>query len=481
MNTILCNQGYIVTKKSITDNQIKSIKKDLKVKPFIQGSRGRFAKSFKIYLENNDKFCIPKFYGLTHFGKPKLQDFLKGIDINLSFAGSLRDYQLDVIKTVVPKIKNQEGGTISLPPGRGKTVIACKLISELKKKTLVVVHKTFLLNQWKNRIEQFLPDARVGIVQGKIIDVDDKDIVIGMLQSLSLKDDYPDDLFDDIGTIIFDECHHLSAEKFSQILRRISVPYMIGLSGTPFRNDKLEKVFEYYIGKMIYYEKPKINQEILVNIYRFKMKHDKFKVVINKYTKEAQISTMVSNMVELVERNTFIVNLVKECREDVNRKILVLSDRLDHLGYIMEEVDKLDIGTTGKYVGGMKQSKLDESEEADIIFSTYSMSSEALDISSLNTVILGTSRRNVEQSVGRILRKQKGNYLSQPLVVDVVDDIRTFVNQSYTRKAYYKKITDFENIKTFTYNDGKVTLDEVKKIKQPVSKFADSDSDEDSE
>lgn len=479
MNTILCNQGYIVTKKSITDNQIKSIKKDLKVKPFIQGSRGRFAKSFKIYLENNDKFCIPKFYGLTHFGKPKLQDFLKGVDINLSFAGSLRDYQLDVIKTVVPKIKNQEGGTISLPPGRGKTVIACKLISELKKKTLVVVHKTFLLNQWKNRIEQFLPDARVGIVQGKIIDVDDKDIVIGMLQSLSLKDDYPNDLFDDIGTIIFDECHHLSAEKFSQILRRISVPYMIGLSGTPFRNDKLEKVFEYYIGKMIYYEKPKINQEILVNIYRFKMKHDKFKVVINKYTKEAQISTMVSNMVELVERNTFIVNLIKECREDVNRKILVLSDRLDHLGYIMEEVDKLDIGTTGKYVGGMKQSKLDESEEADIIFSTYSMSSEALDISSLNTVILGTSRRNVEQSVGRILRKQKGNYLSQPLVVDVVDDIRTFVNQSYTRKAYYKKITDFENIKTFTYNDGKVTLDEVKKIKQPVSKFADSDSDSD--
>lgn len=481
MDTILCNQGYIITKKSITENQINSIKKDLRVKPFIQGSRGKFAKSFKIYLENEQKFCIPKFYGLTNFGKAKLEDFSKGADISLNFAGSLRDYQLDVINTVVPKIKNQEGGTISLPPGRGKTVIACKLISELKKKTLVVVHKTFLLNQWKNRIEQFLPDARVGIVQGKIIDVEDKDIVIGMLQSLSLKDDYPDDLFDDIGTIIFDECHHLSAEKFSQILRRISVPYMIGLSGTPFRNDKLEKVFEYYIGKIIYYEKPKINQEILVNIYRFKMKHEKFKIVINKYTKEAQISTMVSNMVELVERNTFIVNLIKECREDVNRKILVLSDRLDHLDYIMEEVDKLDIGTTGKYVGGMKQSKLDESEKADIIFSTYSMSSEALDISSLNTVILGTSRRNVEQSVGRILRKQKGNYLSQPLVIDVVDDIKTFVNQSYTRKAYYKKITDFEFIKTYTYNKGEVTLDEVKKVKQPTSKFADSDSESDSD
>ena len=67
-----------------------------------------------------------------------------------------------LLKTLLPKIKNQEGGTISLPPGRGKTVIACKLISDLKKKTLVVVHKTFLLNQWKNRIEEFLPKARVG-------------------------------------------------------------------------------------------------------------------------------------------------------------------------------------------------------------------------------------------------------------------------------------------------------------------------------
>ena len=151
MNSVLCNQGYIITKNSLSKNQIQSIKKDLKVKPFIQGSRSRFAKSFKIYLENDDKFCIPKFYGITNFGKPEIEDFSNGKNIYVKFEGSLRDYQIDVIKNVIPKIKNQEGGTISLPPGRGKTVIACKLISELKKKTLVVVHKTFLLNQWKNR------------------------------------------------------------------------------------------------------------------------------------------------------------------------------------------------------------------------------------------------------------------------------------------------------------------------------------------
>ena len=134
MNSVLCNQGYIITKKNISEEKLKDIKKDLKVKPFIPGSRGKFSKSFKIYFENNEKLCIPKFYGLSNFGKPSLIDFMNSKNINLDFAGNLRDYQIKVIDTVLPKIKDQKGGTISLPPGRGKTVIACKLISDLKKK-----------------------------------------------------------------------------------------------------------------------------------------------------------------------------------------------------------------------------------------------------------------------------------------------------------------------------------------------------------
>ena len=133
-NSVLCNQGYIVQKNEVTDIITKNIKKELKVKPYIPGTRGKFVKGFKIYLENDLKLCLPKFYGLKKFGKPNVEDFYSSKDINLKFTGDLRDYQMNVINTVVPKIKNQEGGTISLPPGRGKTVIACKLISELRKK-----------------------------------------------------------------------------------------------------------------------------------------------------------------------------------------------------------------------------------------------------------------------------------------------------------------------------------------------------------
>ena len=101
------------------------------------------------------------------------------------------------------------------------------------------------------------------------------------------------------------------------------------------------------------------------------------------------------------------------------------------------------------------------------------MSSEALDISSLNTVILGTSRRKVEQSVGRILRKQKGNYEVQPLIIDIVDKLKTFVSQSYARKKYYKVITNESNIKTFSYKNGKTIELSKKKKEEPV--LVDSD------
>ena len=75
----------------------------------------------------------------------------------------------------------------------------------IKKKTLIIVHKEFLLNQWKERLEQFMPDAKIGRIQGPIIDIEGKDVVIGMLQSLSMKH-YEQTMFLDFGFTILDEC-----------------------------------------------------------------------------------------------------------------------------------------------------------------------------------------------------------------------------------------------------------------------------------
>ena len=85
------------------------------------------------------------------------------------------------------------------------TIMALNIIAKTKKKALIVVHKEFLLRQWIERIEEFLPGARVGKIQGEIVDIDNKDIVIGMLQSLSMKE-YPNSLFKSFGLTCFDEC-----------------------------------------------------------------------------------------------------------------------------------------------------------------------------------------------------------------------------------------------------------------------------------
>ena len=130
----------------------------------------------------------------------------------------------------------------------GKTVIGINIITRLKKKTLIIVHKGFLLNQWVERIKEFCPESRIGYIQGQIIDINEKDIVIGMLQSLSMKE-YPQDLFSSFGLLICDEVHHISSEVFGRAMQKIVTKYSLGLSGTMVRKDGLTHVFKLFLGE----------------------------------------------------------------------------------------------------------------------------------------------------------------------------------------------------------------------------------------
>ena len=136
------------------------------------------------------------------------------------------------------------------------------IISMLKKKTIVVVHKDFLMTQWRDRILQFLPEARIGKIQQNTIDIEDKDIVLSMVQSLSMKE-YDEDTFNSFGLAVFDECHHLGAEVFHKSMAKVSSKYMLGLSATPDRKDGLRKVFEWFIGPIVYMTKEK-NHEFML-------------------------------------------------------------------------------------------------------------------------------------------------------------------------------------------------------------------------
>ena len=485
MKSVLCNKGYIISKNKFPDEIIKSVKTELKVKPFVKGNYGRGVKSFKLYIENDQKLCIPKYYGLQKFGIPEVIDENNGIKTKIKFKGKLRDYQEKIMDIVLPRIRREGGGLISIPPGKGKTCLGIYIATKLRLKTLVIVHKTFLVDQWKDRIASF-SDARVGMIQQKKVDVVDKDIVIGMLQSICSRD-YEQSILEEYGLIIVDECHHIAARVFSKALRKITAKHILGLSATPNREDKLDRVMYWYMGKMLYQEKQKINQDIKIKIYKYNCKHKDYRDIYNRYTKSVQLPSMITNVCNIPERNNFILKLINQTKKKNNhRKILILSGRLDQLDQLKNIIDEKKKYTTSKYIGGMKKDALKESENAEIIFSTYEMSSEGLDIPSLNTVFMISPRSNVEQSVGRILRKEAGKYLAQPLVVDIVDKLRVFTAQGYKRRKFYKNITNYKNIDIYNLIDKEWLLEGKKEPKSndlPVftnknDQFLSSSSDE---
>ena len=255
--SILCKQGYLLKKKYYDDQILEDLRQELTVIPHIAGDFGQKPQKFKVYKENDEYLALPKYYGINKLGKPDKNSEINGEKINIVFNGTLRDYQLDIMEQVMGKIKKDNGGLLSLGCGQGKTVLALYVASILKLKTLVIVHKSFLLNQWKERAEQFT-NASIGLIRQNKIDVDGKDIVIGMLQSIS-KEKYDDELFSDFGLVIFDEAHHAPSRYFSKALPVIACKYTLALSATPKRADKLEKVLFWYFGDLLYKSPKKCN------------------------------------------------------------------------------------------------------------------------------------------------------------------------------------------------------------------------------
>ena len=326
------------------------------------------------------------------------------------------------------------------------TVMALNIISCVKKKTLVIVHKEFLLNQWVERIEQFLPTARVGRIQGKIIDIKDKDIVIGMLQSLSMKD-YDASVFKSFGLTIIDECHHISAEVFCRSLFKVVTPYMLGLSATMNRKDGLTKIFKMFIGDIVYSEKKQPEMPVKVRVVNYKHDDPEFSETVYNYKGQTHYSIMIKKLCEFNNRSEFILLLLKEAIEYSKRinaeetgeekpqQIMILAHNKNLLHYLYDAIEHRKMGTVGYYVGGMKESQLKETETKEIVIATYAMAEEALDIKTLSGLILATPKTDVTQAVGRILRMKHRN----PFVIDIVDQHDIFQKQYNKRRAFYKK------------------------------------------
>jgi superfamily II DNA or RNA helicase len=315
------------------------------------------------------------------------------------------------------------------------TVMALKIISLVSKKTLILVHKEFLMNQWIERIGEFLPAARVGKIQASTFDVENKDIVIGMIQSLYDKE-YSAGTFDSFGLTIIDEVHRIGSEQFSRTLFKTITPYMLGISATVDRKDKLTNVLYMFIGDKIYEEKRENDDPVCVRAITYRTIDGDFNEVEVDFRGNTKYSTMITKLCEFGPRSDFIVRVIADLiEEEPENQIMVLCHNRSLLTYLYEAICHRDLTSVGYYVGGMKQDKLQETEAKQIVLATYAMAAEALDIKSLSTLVMVTPKTDITQSIGRILRVKHAN----PIVVDIVDSHEIFQNQWTQRKRFYKK------------------------------------------
>ena len=313
LNSYLGQKGYTIIKNELTHDQYKEIRDDLTIKPYTPGAPQIQNNSFLAYRESPNKLYVPHYYGVKKFGNPKEYRIPEGEPIHLSFHGSLREYQSPVVDKFISYVKSKpvSSGLLDLFCAWGKTSASLYIISQLKKKTLVIVHKEFLMNQWIERIQQFLPTARMGKIQGQMIDIENKDIVLCMLQSLSMKD-YPSTLFESFGFTIIDEVHHISSQTFSCALFKIVTKYMLGLSATMNRKDGTTNVFKMFLGEVIYKAERKDEHEVEVRAITYKTNNEEFNDTILDYKGNPQISSMISKLCSYNNRTEFIINVLND-------------------------------------------------------------------------------------------------------------------------------------------------------------------------
>ena len=421
---MLTRSGYIVKEDG---QSLAEIKKELTVRPEVNGDFGFPPPPFRVYRKTKNGVCVPRFYGVDKFGEPREDRRPEPVRTGVTFAGTLRDATHQ--NAALAAALKAGHGVLSLPCGYGKTTVALAIACKLGYRTMIVVHKQFLADQWRERIQQFCPGATIGIVQQNKKETD-ADFVIAMLQSLSLKEyDYTD--FDTIGTLIVDEAHHICAKVFSQSLFRMCPKHVFGLSATPQRKDGLTKVLHWFMGPTFFSVERK--NQAQVEVFPIKYEHDLFKnpPPCTRFGKISLVN-MITELVESRDRNRMLVELIKRASAGT-RQLLVLSDRRQHCEMLHQCFPK----NSGLYMGGMKERDLQESSMKKIIFATFSQAHEGLDIPSLDTVILATPKSDIQQSIGRVMRETKGKQ-NNPHIYDINDQWSMLPAMWYKRLKVYK-------------------------------------------
>lgn len=328
----------------------------------------------------------------------------------------LHDSQKKYFDVMKQTLKEKQGMCLNLAAGTGKTVLAIKLIGLLKLKTVIIVHKEFLRDQWIDSIVKFtdLPRESIGIIQGQQTETD-KPIVIAMLQTLWKKQR----LDIHYNLLIVDEVHNIGAEAFFKSLTTVLpiCKYTLGLSGTTDRIDGLSPLFEAYLGKIVKPQTTTQKTSLTVYIHNLDSESDAYTSKVNSRTRMLDVVGITTSLAKYQPRTEYIFTVLQQY---IGQQVIVLSERVCFLDALSKLLDNANISYTCNY----GKHRTYKQTGNGIILATFAMASEAFDVQDLNVLLLASSISTPNkflQSVGRINRNNCIHQDIPKIIVDFVD------------------------------------------------------------
>ncbi len=361
-------------------------------------------------------------------------------DVDLTFRGTLKPFQQSAVNIMLSK----DFGTLNAPTGSGKTVMALHITAVRRQPTLVIVHTRDLAEQWVDRIQSFLgiPREHIGMIGGGQKSIG-RQFTVALVQSLYK---CAPEAARQIGHLVVDECHRAPSRTFTEAVTAFDSKFMLGLSATPWRRDRLSKLIFWHLGD-VHHEISKshlvadghiLDVEIVVRHTNFKPYYDP----VNEYSK------MLSELTCSDDRNRMIASDVAEEARRVGSNggiCLILSDRKKHcesLYAILKHKHHLDAHViTGDLKAVHRQEVIQELKRGNvrILIATGQLIGEGFDHPGLSTLFLATPVRfsgRVLQYLGRVLRPAAG--VERARVYDYVDiHVPALVSAAKARQRVY--------------------------------------------
>lgn len=381
----------------------------------------------KVYLQDTllvgDECCydfdehtlyLPFCYGFETFDipLPEVVQTWSGV-----FNGELRPEQVSVASKASHMLSIKHSSIIACHPGFGKTITAIYLACKFGMKTLIVINKIILVNQWKEAISKFTTH-KVQYLDSKTTEIDD-DAQFYIINAINIQK-HSRGTFDKIKFVVVDELHQIITKVLSQSLLHLTPAYILGLSATPYRFDDYDKAIKWFFGSSVIGKNLKKDHKVYYV-------ESQFVPEIKYIGRKLDWNAVLQSQAENEDRNKLIVSTINKFP---NRTWLILVKRVAHATTLVAMFKEL-----GHTCETLLREKVTFDKTAKILIGTTSKIGVGFDHADIDALCIAADVKNYfVQFLGRCMRREE----CVPIVIDILDKFSVLKKHFQEREKAYK-------------------------------------------